>query len=82
MSPRYDMPTGVSVLRLKLSSEMADRRHMIRKARLWLVVGAVTAVAVTGAGWKWTSSGGGKASPAVQLAGWSWDGAHAATADA
>lgn len=41
------------------------------RVRLFIVIAAVIAFAVVGAGWKWQKSG----SPSTQqLAGWSWDG--------
>jgi hypothetical protein len=37
-----------------------------------VVIGAVIAFAVVGAGWKWQKS----AAPVSHLAGWSWDGSQ------
>jgi hypothetical protein len=43
------------------------------RVRLLVVIGAVIAFAVVGAGWKWQKY----SAPASHLAGWSWDGAAA-----
>lgn len=50
----------------------------MKNRRVWLLIGLVIALALAGAGWKWTAPGHNV--PATQLAGWSWDGLQGSAA--